>query len=99
MINFAWDGITSFSIKPIRFILSTGIIIMIISFITLLVLILLNINNLSNISFASIICVISFFSSVQMICIGIIGEYVGKTYIESKHRPRYVIEGQTINEK
>ena len=99
MLNFAWDGITSFSVKPIRFILSTGIVITFLSFITLLVFIILNIKNLGNISYASIICVICFFSGLQISCIGIIGEYVGKTYIESKHRPRYVIERETMNER
>jgi hypothetical protein len=48
---------------------------------------------------ASIICIVCFLGGVQLLSIGIIGEYVGKTYMESKHRPRYIISDRTWNEE
>ena len=85
MLNFAWDGVTSFSVKPIRMILSFGIILTILSIISLITFIILNI------SLGIIISVICLLSGIQITCIGIIGEYIGKTYIETKSRPRYII--------
>ena len=98
MLNFAWDGITSFSVKPIRFILSFGITLSIISFICMIVFIILNIVNLGKLSIGSILSIICFLSGIQIICIGIIGEYIGKTYTETKRRPRYIIS-KNLNEE
>ena len=86
MISFAWDGVTSFSIKPIRLIMFFGIFLNIISLITLIVFSVLSIN------LGIIISVITLLSSLQMFFIGIIGDYIGKVYFETKNRPRYIIE-------
>ena len=86
MVSFAWDGITSFSTKPIKMILYLGLIEMIISFISLIIFIILNFN------IGSIISFMSFLSGIQIFCIGIVGEYIGKTYFETKQRPRYFID-------
>lgn len=48
---------------------------------------------------ASMTCILCFLSGVQLICIGVVGEYVGKTYMESKHRPRYIISKRTWDDK
>ena len=98
MLSFAFEGITSFSIKPIQFVLFLGILITTLSFISMISFIIINLINLKTLSTGSIISIISFLSGLQIICIGLVGEYVGKTYIETKKRPRYIIE-RTLEEK
>lgn len=98
MLNFAWDGITSFSVKPIRFILTFGIVLSIFSFISLIVFIVLNLVQLKAISIGTIISLICFLSGLQIVFIGIIGEYIGKTYVETKRRPRYIVS-RNLNEE
>ena len=92
MIHFAWDGITSFTIKPLHFIFSIGIIIFIVSILIMIYSFVRKVtgNTVSGWTFLSIS--IWFIASLQMISIGIIGEYIGKIYMEVKHRPRYSIE-------
>ena len=92
MVSFAWDGITSFSMKPIKIILFIGLFGIIFSFISLIVFIILNLNTYHTLGIGSIISLILFVSSIQLFCIGIIGEYIGKTYFETKERPRYHID-------
>lgn len=92
MINFAIDGITSFSVKPIRLIFLLGIIISFLSFIVLIYAIIVKLTNQAVSGWTFTICSIWLFGGIQMIALGIIGEYVGKTYSETKHRPRYIIE-------
>ena len=93
MVSFAWDGITSFSTKPIKMILYLGLIEMIISFISLIIFIILNFNT------GSIIAFMVFLSGIQIFCIGIVGEYIGKTYFETKQRPRYFIDINLMEKK
>lgn len=92
MINFALDGITSFSVKPIRLILNVGIIIFIISIIMILYALINKIigNTVSGWTF--IVCSIWLIAGVQMMSLGVIGEYIGKIYNETKRRPKYIIE-------
>lgn len=99
MLNFGFDGITSFSIKPIRFILLLGTIIFLISTIICISTLIINIikDTLNNWSF--LIYSIWIATSLQMISLGIIGEYVGKTYMETKKRPVYIIEENLDNRK
>lgn len=99
MLNFAWDGITSFSVKPIRFILSFGITMSCLSFIAMVVFIILNLMKVGTLSVGSIISIICFLSGIQITCIGIIGEYIGKTYVETKRRPRFIISRNLNEEK
>lgn len=99
MLNFGFDGITSFTIKPIRFILLLGTIIFLISTILCISTLIINIikDTLNNWSF--LIYSIWIATSLQMISLGIIGEYVGKTYMETKKRPVYIIEENLDNRK
>ena len=92
MINFAVDGITSFSVKPIRLILNVGIIIFIISIIMILYALINKIigNTVSGWTF--IVCSIWLIAGVQILSLGVIGEYIGKIYNETKRRPKYIIE-------
>ena len=97
-INFALDGITSFSIKPLRLIMDLGLIVSIISFIYLLYVVFSSLNGNNVEGWATIIVLITMFSGIQIFCIGIIGEYIGKIYMETKHRPRYIVS-EDLNEK
>lgn len=96
MLSFAFDGITSFSIKPIRFIMTSGIILLISSFISLIAFIIYELTNLGHFSCGSIVSLFCLLFGFQIFSTGLIGEYVGKTYIETKSRPRYVIEENLI---
>ena len=98
MINFAWDGITSFSVKPIRFIMGLGLFQIIISFILIILFIILDLNRYSTLSTGSILSIISFFFGIQLFCIGIVGDYIGKVYFETKNRPRYIIEDNLMED-
>lgn len=92
MLSFAWDGITSFSIKPIKLVLNIGIMIFILSLIIMIYSVIVKIlgNTVSGWTF--IICSIWMVAGIQMLSLGIIGEYIGKIYSETKKRPRYIIE-------
>ena len=93
MMGLAIDGITSFSVKPIRIIINIGFILSLISFIYLIYVIIGRISGATFVSgWASTIAFICFFGSFQILCIGIIGEYISKIYIETKHRPKYNID-------
>ena len=98
MLNFAWDGITSFSVKPIRMVLNIGIIMFVISIIMLIYALTVKIlgNTVSGWTF--IICSIWMIAGVQMLSLGIIGEYIGKIYSETKARPRFIIEKDLSND-
>lgn len=95
MIALAVDGITSLSVKPLRLIISFGLIVALISFIGVLWAIIAAICGNTVAGWASTTCIVCFVSGVQLICMGIIGEYVGKIYMETKARPRYIISDRT----
>ena len=100
MINFALEGILSFSVKPIRIITTAGFIVSFVSIIFLLYVIISScINNDTIQGWTTIITLICLFGGFQILCIGIIGEYIGKIYNETKARPRYAIESIILNEK
>lgn len=92
MLAFAFDGITSFSIKPIRFILFLGVFFCIISALVLMYCFVQKILDNTVPGWTFLACSIWFLSGVQMMSLGIIGEYVGKIYSETKRRPRFIIE-------
>lgn len=91
MLHFAWDGVTSFSIKPLRFVTILGGIILLISIAIMLYSLIrfLNGHTVAGWTFLSIS--IWFIGGLQMISIGVIGEYIGKIYSETKKRPRFII--------
>lgn len=98
MLNFAWDGITSFSVKPLRIICTLGFVILFASIIIMLYSLIRKLtgNTVDGWSFLAIS--IWFIGGLQMISIGIIGEYVGKMYNETKQRPRFIIS-ENLEEK
>lgn len=91
MLGLALDGITSLSIKPIRIITGIGAIV---SFISILGIIWAVSNAIINnvvAGWTSTVCIVCFMGGVQLICLGVLGEYIGKIYMEVKARPRYII--------
>lgn len=92
MINFAIDGITSFSIKPLQMVMVLGFIILMISVVMIILSIVDWINGVAVAGWPTVVCSIWFLGSVQLIAIGVLGEYVGKIYMETKKRPRYIVE-------
>lgn len=97
MLRFAIDGITSFSVKPLKLISNLGIIICVLSIIGFIYAICSLFAGVAVSGWASTICSIWFLGGLQMLCIGIVGAYVGKIYGEVKRRPRYRIEETLIN--
>jgi len=92
MFKFAFEGISSFSIKPIRFISILGLLIFIISLGMVVYSIVQHVNNNTVSGWSSIICSIWGIGGLVLLSIGIVGEYIGKIYLETKHRPRFTIE-------
>ena len=92
MISFALDGITSFSVKPIRFVFSIGIALSVISVLFLAYVLIQYLTGHTVEGWSFIACSLWFIGGVQMMSIGLIGEYIGKIYSETKARPRYAIE-------
>lgn len=92
MLSFAWNGITSFSAKPIRLIATLGFIIVLCSIAALIYTLVSYFAGNVEAGWSSLMISIWFLGGVQLFSIGLVGEYVGKTYIESKQRPRYNIE-------
>lgn len=99
MLNFAWDGITSFSVKPLRFICILGFIILFISVLIMIYSLVQKIigNTVDGWTFLNIS--IWFIGGLQMLSLGVVGEYVGKMYNETKARPRYIVSENLLENK
>jgi polyisoprenyl-phosphate glycosyltransferase len=98
MLNFAWDGITSFSVKPLRFICILGFLILFVSIGIMLYSLIMKLNGNTVAGWTFLSISIWFIGGLQMICIGVIGEYIGKMYSETKARPRFIIS-ENLEEK
>lgn len=96
MLNFAIDGITSFSVKPIRLILALGILFLLVALIVLCWTLYSYIKGNVVAGWSSLILSIWFCSGCVLTCLGVVGEYIGKIYVESKERPRFNIETTLI---
>lgn len=99
MLSLAFDGITSLSVKPIRIITGMGVLVAALSFIGVIWSVVVRIMGRSVSGWASMTCLICFIGGVQLICLGVIGEYIGKIYLETKARPRYIINKRTSTTK
>lgn len=99
MLGLAIDGITSLSIKPIRLITGLGIGVSILSFIGVIWAVIAQLTGHTITGWASTVCIVCFMGGVQLICLGVLGEYIGKIYMEVKARPRYIISERTWKEK
>lgn len=92
MLSFAWDGITSFSVRPLRLILLLGMLFIIISFCVIIWALMAHINGHTLPGWTSLLVSLWFVGGAILLALGIIGEYVGKIYSEIKRRPRYIVE-------
>lgn len=95
MLALAFDGITSMSIKPITVISIIGIVVGFIGFIGLIWAIITALMGNSVAGWASMISIVCFLGGIQLLSLGVIGQYIGKIYLETKHRPRYIISERT----
>jgi hypothetical protein len=92
MLNFALDGITSFSVKPLRLITTSGLIFMLVSFLAIIYALVEFIGGDVIRGWTSLLISVWFIGGAILTAVGVIGEYIGKIYKEVKRRPRYLIE-------
>lgn len=92
MLEFSWNGITSFSVKPIRYITMLGFIFFVVSLIMILYAVIAKLVGLTVSGWTAIMCSIWMLGGLQILAVGIVGEYIGKMYMETKHRPPYLID-------
>ena len=92
MLNFAFEGITSLSVKPIRMITGLGIAIFVVSIIMLIYILIRHFTGHTVDGWSSTAVSVCAIGGLQMLSIGVVGEYIGKIYLETKHRPRYHVE-------
>jgi glycosyltransferase involved in cell wall biosynthesis len=95
MLSLAFDGITSLSIKPIHIITALGVIVAVLSFVGIIWSVVTAFLGKTVAGWASVTCILCLLSGVQLISLGVIGEYIGKIYLETKQRPRYIIAERT----
>lgn len=96
MLSLAFEGITSFSIKPVMIVVYTGIVLAILGFLAILTVIIYSFFAFFNVAWF-IVSILSLFTGMNLIAIGLVGVYVGKNYMETKARPRYIIETVLIH--
>lgn len=95
MLSLALDGITSLSVRPIRIITSIGAFIAFLSVIGMIWCVVVKFMGMSVSGWSSMVCIICMLGGVQITSLGVIGEYIGKIYLETKQRPRYIIAERT----
>lgn len=99
MLALAFDGITSLSVKPIRMVMTLGIIIVILSILGALSLLVTYFTQGKMIQWIYITTIVFLVGGIELVGMGIIGEYIGKIYMEVKARPRYIISDRTYQSK
>ena len=92
MLAFAADGITSFSVKPIRMVFSLGVVVFLVSLVMLIYALAAKLTGHTSAGWTSLMGSIWLIGGIQLLSLGVVGEYVGKIYKETKHRPRFIIE-------
>lgn len=95
MLALAFDGVTSLSVKPIRLITGFGLLISLLSFLLIIWVLISYFTGNSVPGWSSTVLSTALLGGIQLICLGVIGEYVGKIYMETKRRPRYIIAERT----
>ncbi len=99
MISFAFNGVTSFSDKPLTLILYLGMFAILIAIVAVIYSLVQHANGYTIEGWTSLFVSIWFIGGVQLVCLGVIGQYVGKTFVEAKKRPRYYIESYLNHDK
>ncbi len=92
MLAFAWEGLTSLSIKPIRLIMALGSIVFLASIIMLIYSLIRHLTGATTVGWTSTVASIWAIGGLQLLAIGIVGEYIGKIYLETKERPKFIVE-------
>jgi len=98
MIVFAWQGITSFSVVPLQLVTAMGFIISFVTIIAMIYVLMSKLYGFTISGWTSILLSVWFLGGIQLIAIGILGEYIGKIYKETKRRPKYIIKDKLMNE-
>ena len=97
MMALAFNGITSLTVKPIRIITGFGFAVSFLSFIAIIWAVIRALSGHTVAGWASMTCIICFFCGIILLSLGVKGEYIGKIYLETKRRPRYIIEESTLD--
>ena len=97
MLAFAFDGITSFSVKPMRLILHVGAVVFLVSLVMLLYALISKLTGHADSGWTSLMGSIGLIGGIQLLALGVVGEYIGKVYAETKRRPRFIIR-QVLND-
>ena len=95
MLSLAFNGISSLSVKPISMITGLGGIVSVVGIIGIIWAIIMAVLGKTVAGWASIVCIVCFLGGIQLLSLGVIGQYIGKIYLETKHRPRYIISERT----
>lgn len=98
MLALAFDGITSLSVKPIHLITGLGAVISGLGFVAIIWAVVMWLLGKTVAGWASMVCIVSFLGGIQLLSLGVIGEYIGKIYMETKGRPRYIISERTSDD-
>lgn len=99
MLKFAFDGITSFSVVPLKMIMNIGFLAIFIAVALLIYSLLRYFAGQTTDGWASLMTSIWFIGGVQLVCLAVIGEYIGKIFTEVKQRPRFIVEVDTFSEE
>ena len=94
MLGLAWDGVTSLSMKPIRMITVLGVVVFCVSIIMLIYSFIMWVIGNTVSGWTSMTVSIWAIGGLQLLAIGVVGEYIGKIYMETKNRPRFIVEEQ-----
>ncbi|MGN0520492.1 MAG: glycosyltransferase family 2 protein [Candidatus Fimenecus sp.] len=96
MLSLGFNGITSLSVRPLKLITGLGFFISLVSLIAVVVTVIIKLFGYTVQGWTSLLCVIFLLGGLQIFCLGVIGEYIGKMYAETKARPRYIVEKNTL---
>lgn len=99
MLSLAFNGITSLSVRPLKMIAGLGVVLAAISMIGIVWAVISALAGNTVAGWASLVCIVCFLSGIQLLCLGVIGEYIGKIYLETKERPRYIISERTYEQE
>lgn len=99
MLSLAANGITSLSVKPLKMITGLGLAVSFISLVMIVWTLTRHFSGMTINGWSSTMCIILFLGGVQLLCVGVLGEYIGKIYAEVKHRPRYIISETTFDKE
>ena len=98
MLGLAMDGITSLSVKPLKLITGLGLLVFAASLLLIVWSVIRYFMDATVSGWSSLMCVVLFLGGVQLLCVGVLGEYIGKIYAEVKRRPRYIVKESTLEE-